>query len=635
MIIIELKKLLIKQKGLPIIILFIILKAAALFQSPYDSHYFINRNPEGYRFYMEQYKGRLNPAKEKAINEEYYSVGRAAGELEEISKQWQAGTISRDEYESRTKEYYVKKKNQAVFGIVFNQYHYAKQDPENRYMMDERGWSTLLCHSEADILLLLCLIVLLAPLFCQEYESTMDTLLLTSLNGRRKTCVGKLAVGGLLACGITVLFSLMEYICLDQKVGLSDGEFPLQSLEFFQDSPYDITLYQAFLLVVFCRALGALMLSGIISLAAVLSRNSIITLFVGSLLVLLPYAFFQDKSLLYLIPLPSGLLSAVGYLWGTSYTPSFGEHGNVVRTVQFRGIDENIFIWLLAGFTVETAGLLYLCMKKYSGTGSGYVHKKALRSICSVLVMSLLSMSLTGCGTAPQTEKLLTLDAKKSLFDGQTSKYHIHFDIFKNDIIAESKETGEEIELLRGPFDTGIKIQAIYVYNEWCYYLVKIPNERGIRIYGLSMDQYRNELIYNNIPTNSYTGLFTSRSDRNIEAYEIFASQGSIFCFFLDEDYIYYGIDSQLIQINRKSGREAILAMDVLEWGSIYYHNGNIFYVDVLHRLNIYNEKEDKVQIIDMIFTDQFSLEGDLLIYQDLLDNDRLKEYRLNTISSL
>lgn len=629
MIIIELKKILIKQKGLLIILFLIFLKAISLFWSPYNSHYFINRNPEGYHFYIEQYKGKLNPAKEKAINEEYYSVSRAAGELEESSRRWQEGTISKSDYESIAKEYYIKQKNKAVFGIIYNQYYDAKQDPENRYIIDERGWSTLLYPSGADILLLLCLIGLLVPLFCQEYQSNMDTLLLTSLNGRVKVCFSKLEVGVLLSCGVAVLFSLMEYIFLDQKVGLYDGEFPLQSLKLFQNSPYDITLYQAFLFIVFCRALGAAMLSAIISLAGILSRNSIRTLFISSFLALLPFAFFQNNALLYFIPLPSGLLSAVGYLRGTSYTVSFGAQGDIVRAIQFQGIEKNTLIGLLIGFVIETVGLFFLCMKKYSGSRPGYANKKVIRMLCSAFAIFFLLAPLTGCGAAPKAEKLLTVDAKKTLFDGQTSKYDIHFDIEKKTIHAKSSESGEEILMLRDAIDTGNVVQAIYVYNEWCYYLAKIPSENGIRIYRISMDTFYNKLIYNNIETNSYTGLFTFKSDdykQNIEAYEGMASISSIFCFFLDDDFIYYGIDSQLIQINRKSGQEEVLAMDVLEWGSIYFHNGNVFYVDTLHRLNLYSETENRVQVMDTIYTEQFSIEEDTLIYQDLLDHNRLKE---------
>lgn len=634
MINIELKKLLIKQKGLWIIILFITLKAILLYGSPYNSHYFINRNPEGYHFYVEQYKGKLNPDKEKAINDEYYSVSRAAGELEEASRRWREGTISKSDYESIIKEYYVKQKNQAVFGIVFNQYYEAKQEPEKRYMMDERGWSTLLYPSGSDILLLLCLIGLLAPLFCQEYQSNMDALLLTSLNGRIKTCAGKLAAGALLSGGTALLFSFMEYICLDQKVGLSNGDFPLQSLKLFQDSPYGITIGQAFFFVVLCRVFGTVMLSIIISLAGILSRNSIRTLFISSLLALLPDALFKNSSILYFIPLPSGLLSAVGYLRGTSYTASFGAQGDIVRTIQFQGIDKNTLPMLLIGFTIETVGLFFFCMKKYSESKPGYAGKKAIRIISAAMLPVLLA-ALTGCGAAPEAEKLLTVDAKKSLFYGQTSKYDIHFDIEQRIINARDRETGEEIPMLKDAMDTGNSVQAIYVYNDWCYYLAKNSNGDGIRIYRISMDTFYNKLIYNNIEANRYTGLFTFKSDdykQNIEAYEGMASLSSIFCFFLDDDFIYYGIDSQLIQINRKSGREVVLAMDVLEWGSIYYHNGNIFYVDVLHRLNLYTETKNQVQIMDTIYTEQFSIEEDTMIYEDLLDNNKQKEIAVSQL---
>lgn len=621
----ELKKLLIKQKGLLIIIAFIILKAVILFLSPYDSDYHIDRNHEAYRFYIEQYKGKLSAEKEKAIKDEYYAVNHASEKLNELSWEWKEGTISRTEYETLTKEYFQKQKNEEVFSIIFNQYFYAKQDPERRYILDERGWRTLLCHSRADIPLLLCLIALLTPLFCQEYESDMYALLLTSPNGKLKTCISKLAVAIFLASSITVLFSFMEYAFINQKVGLSDGEFPLQSLSFFQNSPYNITLYQAFLLVMFFRVSGSVMLSGIICLSGILSKKSVMTLFAGSVLSFLPYVFFQNKPLLYYLPLPSGLLSGVGYLWGTLYTTSYDEQG-IIREIQFYGIEKNTLILLFIGFIIETLLIFYLCIIKFIGHRPGTVKKKNYQVIYCLIALFLSIIPLAGCHTSSETENLLTVNAKQSLREGETSKYKIRLDIKENNIFATDKETGEEIELLRTPFDIGIDIQAIFVNDEYCYYLFKIPNKTGIRINRINVSNFETELFYNNIETNSYANFFTLDIFKPANPDEMLSYLGSVFCFFLDNNYIYYGLDSQLIQIDKRSNHEVVIADDVLEWGSVCYFNGDVFYVDILHRLNRYSKKENKVQAIDTVYTNQFSIEGNILIYQDLLDN-RLKKY--------
>jgi len=84
----------------------------------------------------------------------------------------------------------------------------------------------------SDILFIVCLLIVMVPLFCNEYESGMYSLLVSSVRGKYKVAIVKLL--SVLSAGIVILFSVAEYICVDFMVGLDNSTFPLQSLKFFE-----------------------------------------------------------------------------------------------------------------------------------------------------------------------------------------------------------------------------------------------------------------------------------------------------------------------------------------------------------------------------------------------------------------
>lgn len=632
----EWKKILVKQRSIGIISIMILLKVGLTLLNGYDSHYIIDRNPDGYSFYINQYKGKLTEGKKARIETEYYAVGHAAGELEDLSNRWQEGKIDQVQYENLSRKYYERQKNSAVFNVVYNQYYYAKDEPNERYIMDTRGWSTLLCHDNPDFTLVLCLIIILTPLFCNEYESGMDALLLSSVKGKYKTCLYKLSVGIILAVGIAVLFCIIEFVCVNIMVGLNDGGFPLQSLEFFQNSNHRISLNQAFIAVALFRILGVILMVVWISIIGISSKKSIITLFLSSVFVFMPYTFLKGNSLLYYLPLPSGLFSGVGYLRGTSWVSTIDQSGSAVKIIQFQEIDKAVLGILLASYGVETVLLLLYCLKRYSGYMLTFrTLKNKTRKICGCICMiAVFSIFFTGC-VKEAVENNFTVNALESMEYGETENYCISFDISKRNITAEDKKTGEIFELIRDPFEQGIEICSLFVCEEWCYYLSRIPQVEGIRVYGIDMRNLQQKLVFNNVRENEedFFGIFSKGS-----ATKDFAKRTNtylpVFCFIIDREHIYYGVDSQLIQINRVTGKEAVIAHDVAEWKSLFYHNGDIFYVDKQHRLSMFKKDDGKVYQVDTIYTDGFFINGNRIEYQDLLDGNKIQYYFFNKDST-
>ncbi len=626
MIFFEWKKTLFKQKGLILIILMLGLKFFFTISAGYDSQYAIDLNPKGYAYCLGLFKGGLTDEKQRKIEAEYSAVIHATEHLEELSRQLQSGIISKSQYKDLSVLDFEREKNREVFEIVYKQYIYAREAPTERYIMDTRGWNSLLGHTSVDIFLILCLILVLTPLFCNEYESGMEALILSSKRGKYGTALYKLLSGLILGVFLAVLFSFADYTCINGMVGLKNGDYPLKSLEFFKESQYDISLRQALLMMGLNRVLGAALLVMLIAVAGILFKRTVVTLFACSVLVFIPYVLFQGTSILYYLPLPSGLLSGTGYLWGTSYTAGYSHSGTIQQMVKFQRVDKGIYPILLAGYVTETAILFLYGIKRFSGYSLRRRAGVHLYKMLCILFAALVLM--TGCSEKGRSQDSYTCNYEGQQNYGETEDYSISLDVESGNIFAEKDKSGEKVLLTRDPLKKERKILNIFVRDGWCYYLEIERGLEGIRIYGIDLQDFSENLVYNSVKENTedFFGAF-SRKDRieNITQ-EIYKP---VNCFFLNSNYIYYKRHSTLVRIDRSKGSETVLANGIDRGLSCSYYNGDVYFLDNQHRLNVYKEKERLVQPIDSVYTLKFEITDGKLIYKDLLDGNRTCYYDL------
>ena len=279
-------------------------------------------------------------------------------------------------------------------------------------------------------------------------------------------------------------------------------------------------------------------------------------------------------------------------------------------------------------FSLEMIFLIIYNLKKYSRTTSVFnIIIGKLKIINASIIILIICILTSGCTIKEETSKPLTAYAAESLYYGETSKYNIYFNPQQQTIIAENKESLEKINIIRDLLTEEISICGIFVWNEKCYYLERENSEPGLRIYEINLEDFNRKLIYNNIHENK-EDFFGVISRNNIE--KLIETLSGLDAFFLDNDYIYYFIsDGDFIQINRKTGREKVIAIDTMYGGKSYFYNGDVYYFDNQKRLCIFNKKEGKVSQVDSIFTEDFSIEGDTIKYRDVLDNNKLKYYKI------
>ena len=536
---VEIKKIVFHQKWLLLLLLSFAFYAVLCTVGGYDSSYVIDRNEDTYLSYINRWQGKVTEEKSKEMESEY----------EEVIQNNDA------------------KKN--VFLTVYNQYYYAKEDTTHRYIMDERGWNTLLTHDGVNAILILCLLALCVPVFCGEYQCGMAQILRSCRNGRTTLAGIKLFTMITLAIGTTMLFQLIQFSVVALSVGVDGVSYPLQSLSFFENSPYFISIGQAYVIVIICRCLGAAWLAVLIALFSVLFQQTILTTFSGIAISVLPH-LIGSSFLKYILPLPAGLLAGTGYLWGKLTEVGYDEEWNLIDIVTFQGISPVQLGVLLMFFLFIICLLLWLCCRSYVG-------RKKIKPVRSLFVLSafFLSMfSLTGCSQSESNEFSYNLLGDTS--QGENSNYTVELDMVENTITATNKVTGKTILLTRDPFDQYGSISSIYVDENACYYTTQGNVGDGFEIYKINLKNFSTQMYFRSGSDNTAT--FWGLLEREQTVDELLSDEGSITSFVVDGNNIYYIQGERLYKIFRPTSYETVVVSDTTQVQSLEYKNGRIIY---------------------------------------------------------
>lgn len=229
-------KLFIKQKIWIFIMILLAVRMVSVGVTGYDSHYMIDENEKYYNAYLKKYEGKITDAKQKQIEKEYKRINSSGNEL-----------LASEQ------------KNKA-FQVIYDQYTYEREKGSG-YILETRGWQSILEHDNLDFSLIICIIILMTALWGNEYETQMDMMLRSCKKGKYQTPFAKVMLGGIISIALSAIFQLIQIIYLAGSVGLSHGNYPIQSLKFFQHSSYHITLSSAVVMVFIIRLIGAVLLA--------------------------------------------------------------------------------------------------------------------------------------------------------------------------------------------------------------------------------------------------------------------------------------------------------------------------------------------------------------------------------------
>lgn len=538
----EMKKILIHQKGIWFLIFFLVAYVFLCLAGGYDSNYDIEKNRDIYESYISRWQGKLDEKIGLEIEEEYERVSHDTGE----------GIHCKP-----------------AFLKIYDQFYYVKEDMQNRYLMDERGWNTILTHDDLNILLILSLLALAVPIFCGEYSCEMDKILRSCRNGREPLARTKLIAAAILAAGVTLAFSIAQVLILQWKVGLSGAGYPLQSLQFFEQSPYTLSIGQAYFLVLLCRMAGAVWFVWLVAQISLMVKNMISTFFCGLTVALLPH-LFGTQFLKYVLPLPSGFLDGTGYIWGRLTEMGYNEETmELAETVRFPGIMPEQLALISCSGVLLLLLLYFLSIRIYVDVKRTRKSFKRFSLLCCLI---LLAAGLSGCGGSRSAE--ISHDFLADASSGRNSRYEIRLKAEENRIYATDRAKNEML-LTRSPFDLEKDIQAVYVTEEACFYLCKDPiTDRGFQIWKIDLDDYLEELFFDN--TGSEDTHFWGLLSQSLTVDDVMENTETISSFMVDGNQIYYVQGDTLFCTNRLFGWERTVRSELWKLRELKYEKGGI-----------------------------------------------------------
>ena len=553
MIILELRKAFIKQHFFSFFTIMFIIACIYQVILGYDTTNVIRNSEKYYISFFEKYEGKITIEKTQQIKKEYRKIETDSG-----------NTLSN------------KQKKQA-FESFYHIYLYEIESGSG-YITDTRGWETILCHDGINYFMVIVVILLGIILFSTEHENDMEIMIISSC-GRNRVTICKLLIGIIGGVITSLLFQMISVIYLSASVGLKNGSYPLNTIEFFENSKYTISLIQALLIKVGLNVLGNIMLVCVVMFFAVLIKKREISIVLSLLYVILPVMIFSKSSAMYRIPCAAALLSGSGFFWPDMYSNDIIDN-NLTRIKTFEAVDKKYFAGILLVSCFVIVILLFTIFLKFSHY---HLKKRFLTGIIICLI-------LTGCSKNSAGGDVVidgTLNGQISLSKDE----YVYYIDQNEDVVYRKDNSNNTVAVTRNVFPLSGRITNIYLSEDKCYYLLENDRNVGISVYSVDLNSFKNELVYSSGGDNTedFYGLADKESS---DASEILENIATVKWFFVTDKYVYYQKESVIYKCPITGRKQYVIDENVSE-GEIRYSNGILYYKDAYGEQENYDEHAD------------------------------------------
>lgn len=594
----EFKKLFVKQFGLVLTIAFIIGEMIFV-NSLYQKREFTSEDTERYFYeYMDNFSGRLTPEKESGILAEQERIVDAQNAQAAIEKRLLYGEYeSEEEFLAEYEKYRAVTERDEAFQILFEQYSYAKGDPQNRYIMS--GKYDGLGADMPDVCLLSLIIVSTAFLFLSEENSCMITFIRISENGKRKTFGGKIASILMLILFGWIFSVLSQFLVMILRGNYYELGYPLRTIEFFQSCPYHVTILQGFLAISVFRLLGYLFVSALMILLSAAVRKALPVIFIPCAVCLLQQFAFNPATPAYYIP--TGFLRGVGYFRGDVLSKT--DSGDEVKIFsQIPLPDLLILIILTLTFIIVSIVVgynYYTCKPK----------KKFFKKFFGIIAVISVCVTFSGCTNEQDDKIIYNLQEGTFLAQNEDSFFLSR----KTGIFKVSKIDDTESQLLRDVFENDQKLNVIALCGDCIYYNSWFGE---LNVKKLSLNDYDVSMVISN---NSET----RKGFLNLNVQSGYTFPYIVTGVFSDNDSVFIVFDNSLFLM--KNGRtECLINKDIYNQ-MLCFDGQKIYYINSILQLRCYDTKTN----------DDIRLPGELVraVYYDgtrLLFSDRSGIFAVN-----
>ena len=614
----EVKKIMLHQRGLFYTALVLLFGTVwlALSDSPINNA--MEQYKNEYEWYLEKVNGYCTDESSLYLEQEAGRIAEAKEKQSTLLENYYDGKISESEYKKESQEIEKVLEHQNGFEVIYQQYLYICENAENRCFLQTNGWMGLLGKDTLNFILFLGILLLVTPVFCSEYSCQMDTLILTSREGR-KSSLYKLLIMIVVVLFLSLSISLIEYGFYRFKYGLPDGDYPIQSIRYFADSSKSISLLEGYVYIGLLQMFGGVFLTILLMFISVLAKRYAITLLIGAVSVIIPYIGLS-KTCIYRLPLP------LPFLLGTDFFA-----GNIVLSDALMGDDKIIFA------EVDTATLLTLLFVSIllctlaavwilrCNSNRWLIKSRQKKRAAAFTVMLSLALVVTGCSGRGKI--------KSAVYNSSANYDCMGYEIIRDagtfDYYLKNTSTGETYPLARSPmfgvFSDEEEVRAFYVCPPYLYYTTSVmesyvnrvgnynSNITKVSVIELNLDTFEEKTIFEQI-TNSGRSLFGI----DYEMGDKWKFLDFHYAFFLNSESIFFVDNDGITQVNRFNGK--IVKLDIPTNGNISFDGESIFYKNEQEVLTRYYVSDNETYTYENIVAYDFCMDEQSIYYVSRTD---------------
>lgn len=568
----ELKKLFIKQKGVFIVLLLLIIEVGYIYYQVEQTYNFqTQEDREIYEEYMELLSGKFDAEKEKYIITEDTIISNAKSQYNIIRAELSDRKISENEYLEKYSQIEKKIKKDIAFQKVWEKYEFVVQNPENRYFTAYD--IPFISNDDLDFLLIFTIILLTSMFLLTEKQTGMIDYIKTTKNGSRKTALVKLGIIMSYSVLLVLLISGIEYMAF--KVNKEILNYPLQSLSFYANSPYNFSIGQMWQKIILFRCIGFASLGGVIVLLAETTKSSLFTIFIPTSIITIQEFLFTDKMLEYLVPFPTGLMKTTGYFRGDAYG-TFNKGSSIEETMcVFSNIPKKYFIGMVFLCMTIILFSIFVIIRSYSNR-NGRKTSKNILMLCMVI-----SVFLNGC-SVKQPEVIY--NCKTSIFASQNEEYMVADD--EEGVFLTNKNTLTHRKLIRNPFRDERNISSGIVYDN-NYYYMKNYGIDDLIINKVSLENFSEETIFSHSGEGKMS--FMNLYQRKYVEDSFFS--GNVRYFFVNKSKLFLieSCSGRVMEVDLKSRKQRVILDEGLYYDNISFDGVNIYFINGKLELKRFN----------------------------------------------
>lgn len=589
----ELSKLYKKQYFLLLVALFVVLKfiSFSLVGNDDKNIGIMSKNDEIYAItLLTKLQGKLDSEKESLLKEEINNLYSAKTSREQMYDDLFNGKyLSLNTFSNRCKEFTEIMQKEKAIAYVNNIFLYANQDREHRWILSEN--LITLENDSIDFLLLIFVLISSICIYYQEENSNMLDILRTN-ESRMLVSKAKVWLLSLTVICICIIFMVIDFAYILSRINFNEIFAPVQSLKFYANSNYYISILDAMLITWLLKIVGFLFIAFLSVLILNTTKNPVIPIF-GCLLVYIIEPFLFTKNVIYYTPF--SLCKAVGFIrgMGTSIIGAGMYTEEVLVDFNEISLEHTLIVLLLT--IVITITMIVICYNHYSIIKKTKSINLKRKGLCVGLLIVITVFMLTSCNKIDNNASIcINMNALNAIAQNNENYFYKE----KNNIIMVNKKDGKKVEILRNAFLGDKDIAKIYNFSctdKYLYYIISVSTTEDI--YRINLKNFSEEHILS-------TDLATGESFLGLGYKDIsYGFSNNIMKFFVVNDskiYVMSKDTNYLFCYNIADKSTEIVIDDGIYNDNLCCNGDMIYYINSFYELKRFDiATKENVKIVD------------------------------------